>query len=225
MDSNLVGKERDSPINLNEFMWAFTIVSSRSLVFNNRVMPDTTDPNAFITIMPLIDFVNHSLEPNCMAIPYHDKVNDESFVILKAIKDIKPNEQVTINYGDLPNTHLIQKYGFVQPDNPQKKILCSFPFREYDSVVYEEASLKSELSKKLKIPMKKNGLENAEFLNNRFPKEVLKRLRLSFLSSQTLLDNGGKAYIDSKDFSEPLDLRNESMVFDFLINRFEGHLN
>ena len=113
MNSDLVGEKRDTPLSLNEFMWAFTIVSSRSLVFNNRCMPDTTDPNAFITIMPLIDFVNHSLEPNCMAIPYHDKVDDESYVILKAIRDIAPNEQVTMSYGDISNTHLIQKYGFV----------------------------------------------------------------------------------------------------------------
>ena len=88
-------------------MWAFSIVSSRALVFNNQAMPDTTDPKAFITIVPLLDFVNHSPEPNCIMLPYHDKVAGQSYVILKSIRDIPKDEQVTISYGDLPNTHLI----------------------------------------------------------------------------------------------------------------------
>ena len=159
-------------------------------------MPDTTDPNAFITIVPLLDFVNHSHEPNCMAIPFHDKVDDQSYVILKATRDIEANEQVTMSYGDLPNTHLIQKYGFVQPNNPIKKSICTFPFREYDSLLYEEAELKTDLSKKLSMPLSEFGLQGIEFMNNRFPKEVMAKLRLSFLTSQTLLDNGGVSFVE-----------------------------
>ena len=53
-------------------------------------------------------------------------------------------------------------------------------------------------------------------MSDRFPKDVLRRMRLSFLTSKTLLDNGGSGYLDDKDFSEPLDLHNESMVLDFL---------
>jgi hypothetical protein len=32
--------------------------------------------------MPILDFINHSFDPNVVALPYHDKVNDESYVIL-----------------------------------------------------------------------------------------------------------------------------------------------
>ena len=206
-------------------MWAFSIVSSRALVFNNQAMPDTKDPNSFLTIVPLLDFVNHSPEPNCIILPYHDKVSDQSYVILKSIRDIPENEQVTISYGDLPNTHLIQKYGFVQPNNPLKKIICNYPFREYDRLLYEEAGLKTDLSKKHGIPISTSGLPNAEFMNDRFPVDVLKRMRLSFLTSKTLLDNGGVSFLDDKDFSEPLDMHNESMVLNFLENRFEANLN
>ena len=108
---------------------------------------------------------------------------------------------MTISYGDLPNSHLIQKYGFVQPDNPLKKINCSFTFREFDSLVYEEAGLKTDISQKLSIPISAKGLLNVDFMNNRFPKDVLKKLRLSFLTSKTLLDNGGSAFLNDKDFS------------------------
>ena len=64
------------PISKEEFLWAFTIVSTRSLVFNNEAMPATEDPNAFITILPLMDFVNHSMKPNCVVLSHHDKVSD-----------------------------------------------------------------------------------------------------------------------------------------------------
>ena len=102
-----IAKDETMSITLDEFLWAFTIVSSRSLVFNNVAMPATEDPKAFITIVPLLDFVNHAADPNCVAIPFHDAVDDQSYVVLKAIKDIEPNQQLTISYGELPNTHLI----------------------------------------------------------------------------------------------------------------------
>ena len=73
--------------------------------------------------------------------------------------------------------------------------------------------------------MSETGLHNAEFMNNRFPKEVLQKLRLSFLTSQTLLDRGGSSFVEGKDFNEPLDLQNEQFVFNFLLERFEGHLS
>jgi hypothetical protein len=46
------------------------------------------DPKACLMIIPLLDFVNHDHNPNVVALPYHDKVSDASYVILNAIKDI-----------------------------------------------------------------------------------------------------------------------------------------
>ena len=69
------------------------------------------------------------------------------------------------------------------------------PFYEYDAVLYEEAKLKTDLSKKLNIPLTGGKVNNAEFMNNRFPKEILRKLRLTFLSSKTLLENGGISFI------------------------------
>jgi hypothetical protein len=33
-------------------------------------------------MMPLLDFINHGSAPNVVALPFHDKVNNESYVIL-----------------------------------------------------------------------------------------------------------------------------------------------
>ena len=75
--------------------------------------------------------------------PFHDNYYNESFVELKAIRDIKKNEQLTVSYGSLPNSHLIQKYGFTLEDNPEKKIIMNLPFYEYESVTFEEKDLKT----------------------------------------------------------------------------------
>jgi SET domain-containing protein len=100
-------------------------------------------------IVPLLDYLNHATTPNCVVTGYHDKVQDTSFVILQALKDIEAGEQLVINYGNLPNTHLVQKYGFTLKDNPEKKLLTSIPFRELEEFTYEEHKLKSEVANSL----------------------------------------------------------------------------
>ena len=47
-------------MSLEELMWAFNIVGSRNLVFNNTPYQPTEDPNAIFMIAPLLDFVNHA---------------------------------------------------------------------------------------------------------------------------------------------------------------------
>lgn len=50
------------------------------------------DPNAVLMILPLLDYVNHSFDPNVIVVPAHDKINDESYVMLKALRDIDVGE-------------------------------------------------------------------------------------------------------------------------------------
>ena len=66
------------------------------------------EDGAISMLFPLLDLVNHSFDPNCIFRPVHHRVNDQSFVHLEALKDIKAGEQLLISYGnDLPNSHLI----------------------------------------------------------------------------------------------------------------------
>lgn len=47
---------------------------------------------------------------------------------------------------------------------------------------------------------------------------------MTFLTSRTLIDNGGVSFVQGKDFSEALEHENERMTFDFIIGSFETHL-
>lgn len=72
-------------------MWAFSTVSARSLVFNNTNTTELDD-NGVSMIVPLLDFVNHSHEPNCIVMPHHDKLTDSSYVMLNSLRTIEKGE-------------------------------------------------------------------------------------------------------------------------------------
>ena len=136
-------REKNS-ISLDEFLWAFSTVSSRHLTLNNTAA--SQDQNPFLMIMPLLDFINHSFEPNVIVLPFEDRVNGESFMMVQAIRDISENEQLFVNYGNIGNTHLIQKYGFTLEDNPYNSISHTFPMGDFSRYIYEELTLKKTLA-------------------------------------------------------------------------------
>lgn len=70
-------------------------------------------------MMPLLDMLNHSNSPNVGVFPVHDRLTDKSFLALRALRDIKEDEQLTISYGALSNAHMVQKYGFTMVDEAQ----------------------------------------------------------------------------------------------------------
>jgi hypothetical protein len=50
------------------------------------------DPNAPLIILPFLDYLNHSFEPNCVVVPDHDRVNNNSYVMLRSLRDIQKGE-------------------------------------------------------------------------------------------------------------------------------------
>lgn len=42
--------------------------------------------------MPFLDLLNHSFDPNVVMLPHEDKVANESFVLVQALRDIKKDE-------------------------------------------------------------------------------------------------------------------------------------
>lgn len=104
--SDVAKRDGVNKITFEDFNWAFNIVSSRTLTLNNQ-FDQELDEDGCLMILPLLDYLNHSPSPNCVAVPLYDKLYEESFVELKAIKDIKKDDQLTISYGNLPNSHLI----------------------------------------------------------------------------------------------------------------------
>ena len=100
-----------SALEYPEFCWALNTVSSRHIVMHEHDMDN--DPNQVLMMMPFMDFLNHAPSPNSGVFPLVDKMQDNhSYLVLKALKDIEEDEQLTITYGNLSNMHLIQKYGF-----------------------------------------------------------------------------------------------------------------
>ena len=119
-------------IEYGEFLWAFNIVSSRHVVLHEHEMDK--DPNLLLLMTPLLDMLNHSPDPNVAVLPHRDSIENESFLVLHALKDIEPDEQLTINYGNLSNMHFIQKYGFVVSNSSQMNnnvLQGSLSFSEY----------------------------------------------------------------------------------------------
>lgn len=84
-----------------------------------------------------------------VAMPFQDTVNNESYVMIRAIRDIAKNEQLLLSYGRLSNSHLIQKYGFTTNNNPYNQVSISAPYHDFQSVVSEEAKLKAQARERL----------------------------------------------------------------------------
>ena len=49
-----------TPISLDEFLWAFTTVGARHIVFNNQETVWTENKSQVYMILPLVDMINHS---------------------------------------------------------------------------------------------------------------------------------------------------------------------
>jgi len=147
------GSPYKGSLSLQEFLWAFSIVGSRHLILNNDVDGMFKDPNLILILAQLFDFINHSNNPNVVALPYHDKVSEQSFISLSAAREIETGEQLFLSYGNLSNMHFIQKYGFTVKENPNNSISSSANFFDYQNVVSEERKLKEDISANLGLPM------------------------------------------------------------------------
>ena len=53
----------------------------------------------------------------------------------------------------------------------------------------------------------------------------MRQTRLSFVTSRTLMENGGADFLADKDFTKAIDVENERLSFDFIIESFERSLN
>ena len=123
----------------SEFIWAFSTVLNRTLQIHNYDIK--ADPDFKLIIMPLYDFLNHSPKPNVGVMPYHEEISDRSFFNLVALKNIKPEEQLTVNYGSFSNTEWMVKYGFTidSPEQKQLNFIAPFyPYGNYEQIVLEE---------------------------------------------------------------------------------------
>ena len=93
------------------------------------------DENLRLILLPIIDLLNHSNEPNIGLRPMHDKVEDRGYVTITALRDIEADEQLTVSYGALSNIHCAQKYGMTLADDKQQGLnvlQANYPFNDYE---------------------------------------------------------------------------------------------
>ena len=99
--------------------------------------------------------------------------------------------------------HFIQKYGFTLIEDDQMKnnvVQGSYSFGDYQQIVYEEARLKAELSKEKGIAFDTERFQGVNLFANKREQPLLARLRLSFLTSQTIREVGGTSKVKALDF-------------------------
>lgn len=200
------------PLPLDQFLWAFSVISSRHLTLNNSATP-SDDASLQLLVMPLLDFLNHSPDPNVVALPFHDKINNESFVLIQALRDIKKGEQLLMSYGALSNSHLLQKYGFTLPDNANNALSFNAQFYEYSALLGEETKLKQVARARLGFPQLTTRFPLTLY-KGRFSQEMVRQLRLSFLTSKNIMEGEGSQYFsEAETYKDPFDPSNEQITF------------
>lgn len=102
---------------------------------------------------------------------------------------------------------------------------AEYPFGSSQQIVYEEARLKSELGQQKSITYNQDVLHQVQFYPNRFDQKLLARLRLAFLTSQTIRDVGGTQAIRDTDFSTDFDEFNRECSLQFLIDSIDKDLS
>ncbi|KAF2659970.1 SET domain-containing protein [Lophiostoma macrostomum CBS 122681] len=109
---------RDSEIyqecDFKTFLWAFTMISSRSFP-SRHLIPDRP---SFPILFPVIDILNHSPETGVE----WDFTTGQSFS-LKVLYPTTPGSEVYNNYGPKQNQEFLLEYGFAIPNNPVEQIL------------------------------------------------------------------------------------------------------
>ncbi|VAH23592.1 unnamed protein product [Triticum turgidum subsp. durum] len=125
------------------FLWALSIVQSRSFNLNMRMGAFIQDANV---LAPYADMLNHSPDANCFL---HWRFKDRMLeVMIKAGHAIKKGDEMTIDYMSAVNSTLMQRYGFSSPTNPWEHINFSSPAKIHlDSFlsVFNIAGLHDEL--------------------------------------------------------------------------------
>jgi len=97
--------------NNEDFQWAYYTINTRCVYFDMKINSKDQDDN--LCLIPYLDFVNHSIQPNTIS-----KFNQltRSYEI-RTIKSIDLNEQITFLYNPHSNIDLFIEYGFILSSN------------------------------------------------------------------------------------------------------------
>lgn len=207
-------------IKYDELFKTISIVRSRSLNFLPHKPKQFTKDTVTI-VSPVVDLLNHSFNPNCQIEGFYNSFENDSFVEVKAINDIKKGEELTLNYGDLSNYEYLMKYGFLNENNPFDVYPVSLDFGdslEYTSQVFE-------LKHKIFSLIPDFQLDKIKVYKDKIDANMLGILRAYFLTEEDIKANPEINSYTPRDFKEKISNANERHIYELIIKNVKRELD
>ncbi|CAF3571670.1 unnamed protein product, partial [Rotaria sp. Silwood2] len=107
-----------------DFQWAYYTINTRCVYFDMKISSKDQDDN--LCLIPYLDFVNHSIEPNTIS-KYNSLTRSYE---IHTIKSINLNEQITFLYNPHSNIDLFIEYGFVLSFNPYNQLNIEYEIEQ-----------------------------------------------------------------------------------------------
>ena len=197
------GNKGKPNVSNDEFNWAFSLASS-------RYAPIEIDDGT-LYLCPFIDYLNHSFDPNCKL--EFEKDEGQNWIVTKSIKDINENEQLLINYGNMPNHMLAQKYGFAIENNPHSYILMQLNSYKYAEMMIDGIDTKAELMKTY-LNIEKNNMRETLLHKDKVDPKMLSQARVWMMDAYDTIELYQKKEFN---FNKRLNNRNEMRAKDLLL--------
>ena len=217
------------------FLWAYCNTLSRktSIIDYYSENNDNEKGSPIELIAPIIEYINHSSStPNVMTEADYDFDSKQSIIRLYACTDIDQGDQLLLDYAKsegFNNRQFMKRYGFFDLENSNKTIEVPFligdvfelfgisneeVFVKYFALQKNEnlKNYKNELLRKAKLSDYENKFFKLTLYDNKFDMELLKFLRIAFLTEEDLSDAVKKASLLSFDFSKKFNDKNEKQV-------------
>lgn len=242
-----IAKQGIFELSQESFLWAYCNTLSRKLSIidefnaNNIKSSEAAEKNGGTPIefiAPVVEYINHSSKnANVIVEPDYDFDAKQSIIRLYACEDINEGEQLLLDYAKLErfdNRMFMNRYGFFDKDNPNKSFEIPFLMEdvfELFGITKEEIfvkflalqknenlkSFKNELFKKAKVSDFENKFFKLRLYDNKFDVELLKYLRIAFLTESDLSGASKKANLLSFDFSKKFSDVNEREIALFCV--------
>ena len=112
---------------LTRFDYAIGVILSRALSGELDGSPE--GKVAPLTLVPVLDFCNHAADAN--AVHTFETMDKKDTFQLKALRDIREGEEITISYGNRDSVNFISVYGFCPRDSRFESQLFSFNIADH----------------------------------------------------------------------------------------------
>lgn len=205
---------------MDTFIHLIDLIRSRYLNFQPN-KPKDFDMNSVAILCPVVDLINHSFTPNCKIEGIYLTHEADSFVVLRSLRDIYENEELTINYGNYSNLDLLMKFGFLVKENPFNQMEINLDFMGYLHHTEQLFSLKQQLFKSIKD----FSLDKFIIYSSKINADLLAILRIYFISQADVTKNPEIQAYCYADFKKKISNENEKLICRFMVDTLKIELD